>query len=211
MDNLIYILFVSVFVPISLMACLIEKKARQPIIFVLIGIFVSVFAAEVNGLLQMLLPMSTFEVTIIVTPITEEILKAVPILVFAIVLDAKKEALFTAAMAVGIGFAVLENAYYLLNDASFNMIDAIIRAFGAGLMHGMCTLLIGVGISFVKKKSKIFVVGTFALLSTAITYHGIYNMLVQSDYRAVGFLLPISTYIPFVVWRMKKKKTIKSK
>lgn len=211
MDNLIYILFVSVFVPILLMACLIEKKARQPIIFVLIGIFVSVFAAEVNGLLRTLLPMSAFEVTIIVTPITEEILKAVPILVFAIVLDAKKEALFTAAMAVGIGFAVLENAYYLLNDASFNMIDAIIRAFGAGLMHGMCTLLIGVGISFVKKKSKIFVVGTFALLSTAITYHGIYNMLVQSDYRAVGFLLPISTYIPFVVWRMNKKKTIKSK
>ena len=211
MDYLIYILFVSVFVPILLMACLIEKKARQPIIFVLIGIFVSVFAAEVNGLLRTLLPMSAFEVTIIVTPITEEILKAVPILVFAIVLDAKKEALFTAAMAVGIGFAVLENAYYLLNDASFNMIDAIIRAFGAGLMHGMCTLLIGVGISFVKKKNKIFMVGTFALLSTAITYHGIYNMLVQSDYRAVGFLLPISTYIPFVVWRMKKKKTIKSK
>ena len=205
MDDLIYILFVSVFVPIMLMACLIEKKARQPIIFVLIGIFVSVFAAEVNGLLCALLPMSTYEVTIIVTPITEEILKAIPILVFAIVLDAKKEALFTASMAVGIGFAVLENAYYLLNDASFNMFDAIIRAFGAGLMHGMCTLLIGVGISFVKKRSKIFVVGTFALLSTAITYHGIYNMLVQSDYRAVGFLLPISTYIPFVVWRLTRK------
>ena len=206
MDNLIYILFVSVFVPIMLMACLIEKKARQPIVFVLIGIFVSVFAAEINGLLRDLLPMSTFEVTIIVTPITEEILKALPILVFAIVLDAKKEALFTAAMAVGIGFAVLENAYYLLNDASFHMFDAIVRAFGAGLMHGMCTLLIGVGISFVKKKSKIFVVGTFALLSTAITYHGIYNMLAQSDYRGVGFLLPISTYVPFVVWRLIRKK-----
>ena len=209
MDNLIYILFVSIFVPILLMACLIEKKARQPIIFVLIGIFVSVFAAEVNGLLCALLPMSTFEITIIVTPITEEILKAIPILVFATALAAKKEAVFTAAMAVGIGFAVLENAFYLLNDASFNMIDAVIRAFGAGLMHGMCTLLVGVGISFVKKKSKLFLVGTFALLSMAITYHGIYNMLVQSDYRVIGFLLPISTYIPFVVWRIKKKKQAK--
>ena len=89
------------------------------------------------------------------------------------------------------------------------MFDAVIRAFGAGLMHGMCTLLVGVGISFVKKKSKIFVVGTFALLSTAITYHGIYNMLVQSDFRAIGFLLPITTYIPFVVWRIKKKKKVK--
>ena len=210
MDHLIYILFVSVFVPILLMACLIEKKARRPIIFVLIGIFVSVFAAEVNGLLRDILPMSAFEVTIVVTPIIEEILKAIPILVFATALMAKKEALFTASMAIGIGFAVLENAYYLLNDASFNMIDAIVRAFGAGLMHGMCTLLVGVGILFVKKKRKLFVVGTFAMLSTAITYHGIYNMLVQSDFRIIGYLLPITTYIPFVVWRIKKKKPTKA-
>ena len=189
-----------------LMAGLIEKKARQPIIFVLIGIFTSVFAAEVNSLLSGLLPMSTYEVTIIVTPITEEILKAISILIFATALSAKKEALFTASMAVGIGFAVLENAYYMLNYPTFNMVDAIVRAFGAGLMHGMCTLLVGVGISFVRKKSKLFVVGTFALLSTAITYHGIYNMLIQSDYQVIGFLLPISTYIPFIVWRIKNKK-----
>ena len=118
----------------------------------------------------------------------------------------KKEALFTASMAVGIGFAVLENAFYLLTSNSFNMFDAVARAFGAGLMHGMCTLLVGVGISFVKKKHKLFVVGTFALLSTAITYHGIYNMLVQSDFAIVGYLLPITTYIPFVVWRIRKNK-----
>ena len=208
MDNLIYVLFVSVFVPIMLMSCLIEKKARQPIIFVLIGIFVSVFASEVNGLLSVLLPMDVFKITVIVTPITEEILKAIPILVYATAFVPKKEKIFTAAMAVGIGFAVLENAYYLLNDASFNMIDAIIRAFGAGLMHGMCTLLIGAGISFVKKKRKMFVVGTFALMSTAITYHGIYNMLVQSDFEIIGYLLPISTYTPFLVWRIKDKAKI---
>jgi RsiW-degrading membrane proteinase PrsW (M82 family) len=154
--------------------------------------------------------MSTFEITIIVTPISEEILKALPILFLATVIAPKKEALFTASMAVGIGFAVLENAFYLLSSDSFNMIDAIVRAFGAGLMHGMCTLLVGVGISFVKKKQKLFVVGTFAMLSTAITYHGIYNMLVQSDFEIIGYLLPITTYIPFVVWRIKKKKQMKS-
>jgi RsiW-degrading membrane proteinase PrsW (M82 family) len=192
------------------MAGLLEKKAREPITFVLIGIFVSVFAAEVNGLFRGLLPISIFEITIIVTPITEEILKAIPILVYATVLSAKKEKLFTASMAVGIGFAVLENAFYLLNDASFNMIDAMIRAFGAGLMHGMCTLLVGVGISFAKKRSKIFVVGTFALLSTAITYHGIYNMLVQSEFEVIGFLLPMATYIPFFVWRIKNRHKNKS-
>ena len=211
MDNLIYILFISIFVPIFLMALLVEKKARLPIAFVLVGIFISVFAAEINGILRTSLYMDTFEFTIIVTPITEEILKGLPILIYAVMISDKKETLFTASMATGIGFAVLENAYYLLNDASFNMLDTIIRAFGTGLMHGMCTLLVGVGISFAKKRSKIFIVGTFALLSTAITYHGIYNMLIQSEYQVIGFLLPIITYMPFLIWRVKLKKSKENK
>ena len=204
MDSMIYILFISIFVPILLMANLIEKKARLPIVFVLTGMFISVFAAEVNGVLQAVLPLSHYELTIIVTPISEEVLKALPILFYALVKSDKQEILFTASMATGIGFAVLENAYYLLNAETWNVMDAVIRAFGAGLMHGMCTLLVGVGITFVKKKRKVFWVGTFALLSTAITYHSIYNMLVQSRYDVIGYLLPISTYIPSLVWRVKK-------
>lgn len=206
MDDMIYILFVSVFVPILLMANLIEKKARLPIVFVLAGIFISVFAAELNGVLRQMLPLNHYELTIIVTPMTEEVLKALPVLFYALVISDKQERLFTASMATGIGFAVLENAYYLLTSRHWNVLDAVARAFGTGLMHGMCTLLVGVGITFVKKKRKIFWVGTFALLSTAITYHGIYNMLVQSQYEIIGYLLPISTYIPSLIWRLRKKK-----
>lgn len=205
MDDMIYILFISIFVPIMLMANLIEKKARLPIVFVLAGMFISVFAAEVNGVLRLMLPLSSYELTIIVTPMSEELLKALPIVFCALVISDRAEALFTASMATGIGFAVLENAYYLLNRPQWNILDAVIRAFGTGLMHGMCTLLVGAGITFVRKKRKVFWVGTFALLSTAIIYHGIYNMLVQSQYKMIGQLLPISTYIPFLMWRLKKK------
>ena len=205
MDHLIYILFVSIFVPIMLMAMLVEKKARLPILFILIGICVSVFAAEVNGLLGNTLSMDTYSATVVVTPVTEEILKALPILYYAVVISDKQEKLFTSSMATGVGFAILENAFYLLNSPNFDMLQAVIRAFGAGLMHGMCTLLVGVGISFVKKKRKLFAVGTFGLLSTAIVYHGIYNILIQSDYRTVGALLPIATYIPFFIWRLRIK------
>ena len=205
MDHLIYILFVSIFVPIMLMAMLVEKKARLPILFILVGICVSVFAAEVNGLLGNTLSMDTYSATVVVTPVTEEILKALPILYYAVVISDKREKLFTASMATGVGFAILENAFYLLNSPNFDMVQAVIRAFGAGLMHGMCTLLVGVGISFVKKKRKLFAVGTFGLLSTAIVYHGIYNILIQSDYRTVGALLPIVTYVPFFIWRLRIK------
>ena len=202
MDNMIYILFISISVPLLLMALLMEKKARLPISFMIIGIFVSVFASEVNGLLSKLLSMDMYSKTVIVTPVSEELLKALPILYYAIVISDKRERLFTASMAIGIGFALLENAYFLLNSDNFTIIIAIIRAFGAGLMHGMCTLLVGVGISFVKKKRKLFAVGTFGLLSTAIVYHGIYNILIQSEFSIVGALLPIATYIPFLILRL---------
>lgn len=210
MDGMIYILFISIFVPIMLMANLIEKKARLPIVFVLTGMFISVFASEVNGVMRVMLPLSSYELTIIVTPMTEEFLKALPVLFYALVISDKAEALFTASMATGIGFAVLENTYYLLNVDTWNLFDAVIRAFGTGLMHGMCTLLVGAGITFVKTKRKVFWAGTFALLSTAIIYHGIYNMLIQSRYDLVGQLLPISTYIPFLVWRLRKKRSRRS-
>ena len=202
MDNMIYILFISISIPLFLMALLVEKKSRLPIVFMLVGIFVSVFASEFNGLLSHFLSMDMYNKTVIVTPVTEEFLKALPILYYAIVISDKRERLFTASMALGIGFALLENAYFLLNSDNFTIIIAVIRAFGAGLMHGMCTLLVGVGISFVKKKQKLFAVGTFGLLSTAIDYHGIYNILIQSEFSIVGALLPIATYIPFFIWRL---------
>jgi RsiW-degrading membrane proteinase PrsW (M82 family) len=205
MDNMIYILFISIAVPLLLMTLIMEKKARLPILFMLIGIFVSVFASEVNGLLSKLLSMDTYSMVVIVTPVSEEVLKALPILYYAIVISDKRERLFTASMALGIGFAVLENAYFLLNSNNFPIISAVVRAFGAGLMHGMCTLLVGIGISFVKKKRKMFAVGIFGLLSTAIVYHGIYNILIQSKFSTVGALLPIATYIPFLIWRLRIK------
>ena len=211
MEDLIYTLFVAISVPIFLMTVLVEKKARFPLIFMLLGIFVSVFASEVNGLLAQVLPMSMYDITVVVTPISEEVLKAIPILYYAMVISDKREKLFTASMALGIGFAVLENAYYLLNYSDFNMFSAVIRAFGSGLMHGMCTLLVGVGISFFRRKNKLFAVGTFGLLSTVIVYHGVYNILIQSKYSTVGALLPIATYIPFLLWRMKVKSKPKLK
>ena len=206
---MIYILFISISIPLLLMALLMEKKARLPISFMIIGIFVSVFASEVNGLFSKLLFMDMYSKTVIVTPISEEILKALPILYYAIVISDKRERLFTASMALGIGFALLENAYFLLNSDNFTILIAVIRAFGAGLMHGMCTLLVGVGISFVKKKRKLFAVGTFGLLSTAIVYHGIYNILIQSEFSIAGALLPIVTYIPFLIWRLRIKCRLK--
>ena len=207
MGTLIYILFISIFFPLLLMMLLVEEKARLPIAFMMVGIFISVLASEVNGVLLTAFNLSRYDATIVLAPISEELLKALPVLFFALVISDRKEKLFTASMATGIGFAIIENAYYLIiNHQTFSFMSALIRGFGTGLMHGMCTLLVGFGISFIRKKRKLFAVGTFALLTIAITYHSIFNMLVQSQYSMVGAFLPLVTYMTFLLWRYFKKK-----
>lgn len=205
MDQLIFIIFISIFFPLLLMMLLVEKRARLPVVFLLSGLLIAIFTAEVNGLLQSMLGLTDYETTITLTPVTEELFKALPIFVFALYFSDKREKLFTASMATGIGFAILENAYYLIvNVESFSILSALMRGFGTGLMHGMCTLMVGFGISFVKKKKKLFLAGTFALMATAITCHAIFNMLVQSAYPIVGALLPILIYLAFFGWRYLK-------
>ena len=86
---------------------------------------------------------------------------------------------------------------------------ALVRGFGSGLVHGICTVMVGWGISYIKKRRKLFYCGTFALLSTAIIYHATYNLLVQSKYQYIGVLLPILTYIPLLLIvrpKLKKRK-----
>ena len=207
MENLIYILFICITIPLILMAFLVEKKPRRIVIFFIVGICAAVFASEVNGILSYLIPLEVLDFTVRVTPVTEEIIKALPVLFFAKEISDKKETLITVSLAVGIGFAIMENTYVLTQNIGYvSLLWAIMRGFGTGIMHGMCTFLVGTGFFFANKNKKLFVVGTFALLSLAITYHSVFNMLVQSDFRYVGAVLPVITYVPFVLWLYKNRK-----
>ena len=82
---------------------------------------------------------------------------------------------------------------------SVSVTNALICGFGAGMMHGICTLAVGYGMTFVHTKRKLFYTGTTALLSVAIIYHSVYNTLVQSSHQLVGFLLPVITFIPVLM------------
>ena len=115
------------------------------------------------------------------------------------------------SLALGIGFGFFENTVILMQntgDVTFGW--ALARGFSTALMHGVCTLTVGYGISFVKKRKKLSLCGTFALLAFAMIYHGIFNMLVQSDYRIFGFILPAATYIP-LVYRQHVYMTMENK
>ena len=208
MENMIYILFICMFAPLLLSLPLIKKSSRGIMIFILIGIGEALFISEVNGLFLRMMNNNTAYVTTTITPVTEEIIKALPILVYAFLFTDKREKLITASFAVGIGFALFENTYILTQTSTQVTVGwAIIRGFSTALMHGICTAAIGFGMSFIRKKKKLFYCGTIALLLLSVTYHGIFNMLVQSEsLKYFGFFLPAVTYIPIVVASIKSAK-----
>ena len=113
------------------------------------------------------------------------------------------------AFFVGIGFAVLENLVLLTHNVNnVTLLWALIRGFASGLMHGICTGLVGICISFVRKKKKLRYCGLFATFILAMTYHSIFNALVQSDkliINYIGFALPITAYIYIVILIIKQK------
>lgn len=208
MVSLIYILFICIVAPLILMLFLIPKESRITVGFMIIGIAMCVFAAEVNSIFASFVGKDMFFLTTTITPINEEIIKAIPILIFGFFISDDRKKILSTSMAVGIGFAILENATILTqNIDTVSVFWAVIRGFCAALMHGVCTSAVGYGVSFIKKKKKLFYTGTFGLLAAAIIFHAIYNALVQSPLQYIGFLLPILVYFPIVILTKKQGKT----
>ena len=200
MDNLIYILFICLVSPMLLMLFLLRKRSRLLVGYMVIGVCVTLFVSELNTLILNALNADLVYVTTTLTPISEEIVKAIPVLFYALVFSDNKDRVIPLAFATGVGFAMFENMVILVQNIENVTIGwAIIRGFSTALMHAVCTVAVGFGICFVKKKRKLFYCGTFALLTMACIYHGVFNMLVQSNYKYLGFLLPVLTYIPIVI------------
>lgn len=206
MDNIVYAVFICLMVPMLMSLSLLQHRSRLVMGFVLIGSTVCLVASELNGVLFPYFDdMLSFCTTI--SPITEEILKALPILYFAFVISDNRTTLVQISFAVGLGFAIMENMTVLVQNLSdINIIWALIRGFGAGLMHSICTVVVGLGMSTVHKKKKLFVCGTIALLTMAIAYHATYNTIVMSDYKYFAVMLPLLAYIPINRVARKRKK-----
>ena len=215
MENISYIVFICFALPFVLGIPIVRKRTRLVLLFTFIGMCCCLFISEINGLLNKLINQDLFYLTTNITPMTEELIKALPILIYALFISSERQTLLTIAFMTGLGFALLENSTILvetvLQQGSVDILWALIRTLGAGLLHSLCTTSVGVGISFIRDQKKIFLCGSFALLSQAIVYHSVYNSLIQSDYKYLGAALPMVTYLIIViilviVYRKKGKK-----
>ena len=206
MESISLILTILMLTPIGLMLVVFKGRSRLIMGFLMAGVFMALFAGEIDGFLRMITGLPTEFMAINVTPITEEILKALPVVLLAFLIKPDRQLLLECSISTGVGFALLENMFVFsgLNEAS--IVWAFTRGLGAGLMHSLTTLAIGFAMSFIIEKHKLYFSGSFAALSLAIIYHSVYNIIVSSDYDTLGIMLPLVTYIPILIFIIKAKK-----
>ena len=203
MVSIEYILFICIVAPLFLMFLIISGRPKLLLGFMIIGIVACLFASELNALLLPVFNNDMSYMTSVITPITEEIIKALPILFYAKVFSDNRRTVMLISLALGVGFGMFENTVILVqNIENVTILWAVIRGFATALMHGICTLSVGFGISFINKRKKLFYSGIFALLTFAAIYHGIFNML-QMEYKYIGAFLPIVTYLPMLILQLK--------
>lgn len=203
---MVYIIFLCLTIPMLLMLPLLEIRSRCIVGFMLLGTVTALSAYEINTIVYPMTGLSVRSFSELVPPMTEELLKAMPVLLYAVLLDDRRNRVLPIAMAVGVGFAILENSMILIdNVGAVTVLWATARGFSASLMHGLCTVVAGTGITYVKKQKKLFYTGTFGLLSISITMHALFNLLIQLDYDYIGMAMPLVLY-GLIYWLYKGQR-----
>ncbi len=204
MEFLNLFLYLSITVPLSIVLIMSKSKTKSLVCFVIIGLTVALFCGELNGVIFGLLPYSQNAYVTTFSPMIEELLKILPIFVCAFTIKPTRQDIIERAIAVGVGFAILENAFVFASSVNqIDVLTAVLRAFGAGMMHVMTMLFVGFGLSFIYHKRKLFLSGSIGLIATAIIYHSIYNYLVCCEYYVAGFLIPTLLFIPSMLFIKK--------
>ena len=194
------------------MMVLTKGESRWILFFVLIGFVTCVISAEINDYILVRSPEMNMTVfSVYYAPIVEEIVKMVPVFVYSLLAVKKGKKRIEFGMAVGVGFSILENVYYMItNVQKISSVEWIFaRGFSTALMHALCTVAVAYTLHVAYQHRKMLLTGTLAALTMAITYHSAFNIILQTEYKGIAVFMPIITYSMFVIFmnrdRIKKK------
>lgn len=209
MESLLNI-YICLIAPLLLMLVILKGQNRILNLFLIIGMTACLLSAYANSKIIVLSEYNLTQATYYISPILEEVIKAFPIFVYIIFFKTKSESIITAALATGIGFATLENCYYIMVYGASNSFFLLMRGFATGVMHGICTAIIGFGFAYIYNKKILAVTGAFGLLCCSITYHATYNLLISSSGITfiIGIFLPIVTAMVIVILIYKPYRII---
>jgi RsiW-degrading membrane proteinase PrsW (M82 family) len=194
-------IFICLAAPLLIAVFLLRGEARRFVVFFTIGFAACLLSAYINSFLVAATAelaygsLSVAQATIRLTPVCEEVMKALPVFFYVAVAAPQKRAVIPVALAVGLGFATMENIFTIAQYGAQDLLFTLIRGFSVGVMHAICAAIPGFGLTLVMGRRYLAPAGAFGLLCAATTYHAIYNLLVSvpGTARMVGYMLPVAT------------------
>lgn len=204
-------IFLGIIVPIMFLIVILKGENRLVMIFFGWGLIAFMLSFTVNNAILAAQGMDIRALSMTWAPVVEELLKALPLVYFFLSSKERHFPVVYFAFAAGIGFSILENCTYLLDNfgsAASPVYYIVLRSITTSLLHGILTAVIGYGIMLLRRLNVLKFPLLFGLFSVAVILHALFNIYTGSDLKIVGLLMPILLYlIGLVLLSQNKEKS----
>jgi RsiW-degrading membrane proteinase PrsW (M82 family) len=178
---------------------------------IVVGCLVAIVCLYLNNWLLNLFEIDKRSYSRYGAPVVEEILKG---LYIVYLIRSKKVGFMVDAaiygFAVGAGFALIENIYYLQMLQDSNIALWIVRGFGTAIMHGGTVAIFGIIAQSRLERHASETIGNFAPpLFLAIALHSIFNHFILPPLITTAVLLVALPVIVLLVFEQSERATRK--
>ena len=182
---------------------------RAVLASILAGAVVALLAAFANGSLMDALSLERSAFSRYVSPISEELLKAVP--VAFLLLRRRIGFLVDAAIhgfAIGAGFALVENVEYLRSLGEAGLYLWLVRGFGTALLHGATTSIMAILSKSLGDRHRSHpLLSLLPGLAAAIAVHSLFNHFILPPLLTTAVLLVALPLLLVAVFEYSERNT----
>ena len=184
--NYIENIFICLAAPLLIAVLCLDGVRRRLVISLLAGMTACLLSSYISTFIAVVLQADRLAASLEIAPMVEEVMKLFPLLFYLLVFEPRIEDASGSMMMIAVGFATFENVCYLTTNGAAQAFHLLIRGFGTGAMHVVCGALVSLGLFYLWDLAWLRAAGTVGLLGLAITYHGVYNILVSQTGIAAG-------------------------
>jgi len=188
-------ILVCIAIPLLVSLLFIRGQVRRFVSSFILGMVVCLLAAYISGFLTVSVNISAEDTAVFFSPMVEELMKMLPLLLLAVLLVPENRSLIMLAAGIGAGFATFENCCYILSSGAESLPYILIRGMAVGVMHIVSILALSIWIIASKRLNVFSFPAVVGALSLAMTFHAIYNLLVSmpGTSTVIGYLMPLLT------------------
>lgn len=202
-------ILICIAVPLAVMLPFMPPKAKRLFMGFILGMVMCLFGAYLNSFFSVVCKMDTAETAKYISPIVEEVMKMLPVMLYLVLFTPDEHDLLGFAVTLSAGFATFENCCYITENGSELFHFVLFRGLAVGVMHVVCGIAIGLGASLIGRYKTLMLPGTIGVFSFAMTIHALYNLLVSVPGMPtyIGFCTPIGMLLViYFTWSARMER-----